>query len=185
MELDTEHFLFWRVNEINAFILITLRTASRYSSKACIRVILSYFFRLTKEFNCILYSLLGFREFFHLKSEMFTDSLSAKTNTKKVSISACLNNLSYFLHFFICFIIDITWPTSEDENILLRFIISVKCSKMYFVYVGRASFSVIYNMYITSERCYHPSKCERKVITEIDNRYFFSNKFWTEISWII
>jgi hypothetical protein len=114
MKLNAEHFLFLCVNQIDAFILIASWVTSWYFPKTCIRIILPHFFVSNKQFNGILDSLLGFREFSDFQSEMFTDILATETNTEKRSVAPSLNNLSYFIHFFISLIIDIARPTSED-----------------------------------------------------------------------
>lgn len=185
MKLHSEHFLFLCMNQIDTFILITSWTTSRYFSKTCVRIVLSYFFIFPKEFNIVLDSLLSLGEFSDFQSEMFTDGLTTKTYTEKGSIAPSLNNLSYFFHFFIRFIIDIARATSKYQNIFLRFIISIKRTKMRYIFIFIASFRVVDHTDVTSERFCEASKRERKIITEIDNCYFFSNEFRAKILWII
>lgn len=168
VKLNTEHPFFLIMNQVNALILITLWTASWCFSKTCKRIILSDFFIFPKEFNGILDSLQRLFNLPDLQSEMLTNSLTTQTDTQERSISSFSNYLSESIHFWIRKVIDITWSTTENENIF----IGMNSIQFWVSYV-----LIIFYFYTRTERFYHDTEYIGEIILKVDNGYFFSDKF--------
>lgn len=169
MELDTEHFLFWAMDHINTSIRFCDYFTSFSFAKSCKRIVVSDFFFTRGELYGFLNALKRPSEFLHLQSEMLTNSLTTETDTQQWSISSLGEYLSESVHLWIRKVIDITWPTTEDENVVIQ--------------ANSIQFGVSYILIILycdccTERFHHNSEYVGEIILKVDNGYFFSYKFW-------
>lgn len=157
------------MNEINTAIWFCHYFASFSLTKSCKRIVVTHFFFTRGELHISLDSLKSLFELPDLESEMLTDCLTAQTDAQELSISSLGKYLSESIHFRIRKVIDITWSTTEDEDI------SIQTNSIEL----RASYILIILYYDAgAERFHHNTEYIGEIIVKVDNGDLFPEKFW-------
>lgn len=127
MKLDTEHLFLRTVYHIDTAVRFHRDIASFFETKTGKRIILSNFFccSIRRNDHFFLNPLEWLRELFYLQSEILANSLASETNPQKWSVSSSCENFSETIHLRITDVTDIAWPTTEDEDIFVWFILII------------------------------------------------------------